>query len=264
MSFIQSRSTERRQGPVFASLTPVFGECYVLPQRFVIFAVKHHLPPKKGGIYIEFLSKAFKRSKFKIPPKKADQRPNPRLPGALSQPYILHLPGTKVGFPPFFGGGDGRNVPYRRVTIGTTCVLCRQGSIGISTCNPLADGSGVAGCISCDGKRLANQGLLSPCLCPTKMIPIATNMGLKSNQTNNGVCYSRITIQYKVKFHLLKKSKIRTLFLTSEPSHQLNSKATTPKVLTTLTSTEFSKFTMHPDFFCGDDLVSWLTIWDGT
>ena len=45
---------------VFAPLTPVFGECYVLPQRFVIFAVKHHLPPKKGGIYIEFLRKAFK------------------------------------------------------------------------------------------------------------------------------------------------------------------------------------------------------------
>lgn len=137
-------------------------------------------PPKRR--WVEFLSKAFKWSKFKIPPKKVDQRPNPRLPGALSQPYILHLPGTKVGFPPFFGGGDGRNVPYRRVTIGTTCVLCRQGSIGISTCNPLADGSGVAGCISCDGKRLANQGLLSPCLCPTKMIPIATNMGIQSNK----------------------------------------------------------------------------------
>ena len=64
----------------------------------------------------------------------------------------------------------------------TSALAHHQGSIGISTCNPLADGSGVAGCISCDGKRLANQGLLSPCLCPTKMIPIATNMGIQSNK----------------------------------------------------------------------------------
>ena len=154
-----------------------------LPQRFVIFAVKHHLPPQKGGIYVEFLSKAFKWSKFKIPPKKVDQRPNPRLPGALSQPHILHLPGTKVGFPPFFGGVDGWTVPYRKGNYGTTPALAHhQASIGISTCNPLADGSGVAGCISCDAKRLSNQGLLSPCLCPTKMIPIATNMGIQSNK----------------------------------------------------------------------------------
>lgn len=94
---------------VFAPPTLVFGKI-IIPKDY---AVKHHLPPQKKVVFVEFLRKAFIQIKLQLPQPKT----NPGLPGALSQPSILHLPGTKVGFPPFFGGGDGWTVPSRRVTM---------------------------------------------------------------------------------------------------------------------------------------------------
>ena len=64
-------------------------------------------------------------------------------------------------------------------------------------------------------RGLTNQGLQGSLSVADKNDTNCHQHG-QSNQTNNGVCYS---IQYKVKFHLLKKSKIRTLFLENLPTN---------------------------------------------